>query len=183
MAERLLVEHAARGDRDAFDALVDTSIDRLYAAARLILRDADAAEDAVQEALVRAWQGLPRLRHPERFDGWLHRLLVNAALDEYRARRRMRTSVALIRVVPAEGDPASALADRDALARAFEALRVEHRVVLVLQQFLGLSIQEMAEALDVPVGTVKSRVHYALSAMRARLDADERMDRMQETAG
>ena len=83
-----LVERAARGDRDAFDLLVSDAVDRLYAMARLILRDADLAEDAVQEALIHCWRELPRLRDPERFEAWLRRMVVNACYDEGRKTRR-----------------------------------------------------------------------------------------------
>lgn len=182
-AHRALVEQAARGDRGAFDVLVDESIDRLYATARLILRDVDLAEDAVQEALVRCWQGLPRLRSVDRFDGWLHRLLINAAIDEHRSRRRFRATVPLILVEPASIDPSTAIAERELVARAFERLRIDHRVVLVLQHYLDMSTNDMAEALGVPRGTVKSRIHYATEAMRAALDADARQGASEEVAG
>ena len=78
---RDLVEAARRGDHEAFEALAIEAGDRLYAVARLILRSTDLAEDAVQEALVRAWEQLPSLRDPDRFEAWLHRLLVNACAD------------------------------------------------------------------------------------------------------
>jgi RNA polymerase sigma-70 factor (ECF subfamily) len=78
MAERELVERAIRGDHEAFTALASASADRLFAVATLTLRDRSAAEDAVQEALVRAWRDLPKLRDPDRFGAWLHRLLHNA---------------------------------------------------------------------------------------------------------
>ena len=88
MDRRQLVERAGRGDHDAFTVLASAASTRLDAAARLILRDRELARDAVQNALVRAWRDLPGLRDPDRFDAWLHRLLVNACLDEARRRRR-----------------------------------------------------------------------------------------------
>ena len=90
-----LVERARRGDHDAFAALAGAAIFRLDAAARLILRDPDQAKDAVQETLVRAWRDLPTLRSPDRFDAWLHRLLVRACIDEARRLRRHRFDVEL----------------------------------------------------------------------------------------
>src|SRR3954466_8872495 len=96
MRQGELVERASRGDRDPFDLPTSDAIDRLYAMARLIVRDADLAEDAVQEALIHCWRELPRLRSCPRFDAWLHRLLVNAATDQYRRRRRYGAGVALI---------------------------------------------------------------------------------------
>lgn len=88
MVDRQVVQRARRGDPAAFDVLVDATIGRLDGAARLILRDADAASDAVQEAYARAWRDLPALRDPDRFEAWLHRLLVRACYDELRRQRR-----------------------------------------------------------------------------------------------
>ncbi len=169
-----LVERAASGDRDAFDLLVSDALDRLFAVARLILRDADLAEDAVQEALVHCWRELPRLRDPARFEAWLQRLLVNAATDQHRRRRRFHASVCLIGQQPAQRDFAIDIANADELRAAFELLRIEHRTVLVLQHYLGLSSKEMADVLGIPTGTVKSRLHYATEAMRAAIDAGAR---------
>ena len=88
---RDLVERARKGDHDAFAELAGAAISRLDATAWLMLRDADRATDAVQNALVRAWRDLPTLRDPDRFDAWLHRLLVNACIDEIRRVRRRRS--------------------------------------------------------------------------------------------
>jgi RNA polymerase sigma-70 factor (ECF subfamily) len=169
-----LVARAARGDRTAFDVLVEASIDRLYAVARLILRDADLSEDAVQEALVHCWQRLPTLRDSANFDAWLYRLVVNAAIDESRDRRRFRTAVTELPVRWLGTDPSVELAERDRLARGFERLRVEHRVVLVLHYYVGMTTTEIGSVLGIPGGTAKSRLHYAIEAMRAGLEADAR---------
>jgi RNA polymerase sigma-70 factor (ECF subfamily) len=174
MRQAELVERASRGDRDAFDLLITDAIDRLYAMARLIVRDADLAEDAVQEALIHCWRELPRLRDRSRFDAWLHRLLVNAATDQYRRRRRYTAAVALIPESGVEADFAIGLAVADELHAAFERLRVEHRIVLVLYHYVGLSAPEIADVLGLPGGTVKSRLHYAAQAMRAAVDAGTR---------
>jgi hypothetical protein len=93
--QRGLVERAQRGDHDAFAVLASASIARLDAAARLILRDGELARDAVQEAMVRSWRDLPTLRDVDRFDAWLHRLLVNACLDIVRRRKRRAIEVEL----------------------------------------------------------------------------------------
>ena len=169
-----LVERAARGDADAFDLLMSDSLDRLYALARLILRDTDLAEDAVQEALIHCWRELPRLRDPNRFDAWLQRLLVNAATDQHRRRRRLRAIVSLIPDPQKGRDFAIDVAQADELRDAFERLRLEHRVVLVLHHYLDLSAVEIADMLEIPPGTVKSRLHYAAVAMRAAVDAGAR---------
>jgi RNA polymerase sigma-70 factor, ECF subfamily len=174
MRQAELVERASRGDRDAFDLLMSDAVDRLYAIARLIVRDADLAEDSVQEALIHCWRELPRLRDPSRFDAWLNRLLVNAATDQYRRRRRYSAAVSLLAESGVEGDFSIGLAVADELRGAFERLRVEHRVVLVLYHYLGLSSPEIADVLGLPGGTVKSRLHYAAQAMRAAVDAGSR---------
>ena len=170
-----LVQRSAHGDRDAFDVLMSGSLDRLYALARLILRDADLAEDAVQEALIHCWRELPRLRDPSRFDAWLNRLVVNAATDQHRRRRRFQAVVSLIPNASVQGDFSIELAATDELRVAFERLRVEHRAVLVLHHYLGLSAAEIANVLAVPTGTIKSRLHYAAQAMRAAVDAGARL--------
>jgi RNA polymerase sigma-70 factor (ECF subfamily) len=169
-----LVRRARVGDRDAYDVLVTTVIDHLYRIARLILRDYDSAEDAVQEALVRCWRDLPRLRDPDRFDAWLNRILMHAITDEARHRRRLGAKPTLLRVEPVQPDSTSAYADRDELARVFDRLSLDHRTVVVLHHYLGMTVDEAATTIGIPVGTAKSRLHYATDALRAALEADER---------
>ena len=173
--DRQLVVRAREGDRDAFTRIVAMEIDRLDAVARLVIRDSERAKDAVQETLVRAWRDLPTLRDPDRFEAWLRRLLVNACADELRQARRRVFEVALtdIHQSPAV-DSAIALADREALERGFRRLDFDHRSVLVLHYYLGLPLPEVADALRLPVGTVKSRLHRAREGLRAALDADAR---------
>ena len=171
---RDVVEAAQRGDHEAFEVVATANGDRLYAVAYLILRDRQRAEDAVQEALVHAWKELPMLRDPDRVEGWLYRLVVNACADAGRQLRRWSSEVRMIRTEPATDDDAVPLADRDQLERGFRRLKPEHRVVIVLQFYLGLTVPEIAETLGIPGGTVKSRLHYATAALRAALDADAR---------
>lgn len=173
--QRDLVERAKSGDHDAFAALAAAAIARLDAAARLILRDRDAAKDAVQETLVRAWRDLPTLREPERFDAWLHRLLVRATIDEARRLSRHRFDIELIDLDAASvPDGVSSVADRDQLERGFSRLAPEQRALLVLHHYLDLPLPEVATALGIPLGTAKSRLHRSLQVMRAALDADTR---------
>src|SRR5688572_20047325 len=170
-----LVERARRGDHDAFAVLAGAAIVRLDAAARLILRDPDQAKDAVQETLVRAWRDLPTLRSADRFDAWLHRLLVRACIDEARRLRRHRVDVELTPIdAPAVDDGMSVTNDRDQLERGFSRLEPEARALIVLHHYLDLPLPEVAIALGIPLGTAKSRLHRALQAMRAALDADAR---------
>ena len=172
-----LVERAREGDEVAFSELVDLEGDLCYAIAYRILRDTEVADDAVQHAFVLAWQELPRLRDPERFGPWLHRLLVNACYEEARRQRRWTTR---IRALPIDGpagpDPMASVDDRDALDRAFARLTPEHRSVFVLRHHVGLPLAEIAEVVGVPVGTVKSRLHHATETLRAAIVADNIID-------
>lgn len=168
-----LLRAAADGDGEAFAALAAPRLDRMYATAALILRDRSRAEDAVQDALVRAWRDLPRLREADRLDAWLRRLLVNACRDESRRGRRHETNLRLLpdhdRPVAAQAD---AFADREALGQALSTLSIDHRAVVVHHYYLGLSLSELAETLDIPVGTAKSRLHHARQALRSAIRPD-----------
>jgi RNA polymerase sigma-70 factor (ECF subfamily) len=152
--QRDLVERARRGDHDAFAGLASAAISRLDSAAWLILRDPDQAKDAVQNTLVRAWRDLPTLRDPDRFDQWLHRLLVRACIDEARRLRRHRvdTDLALIDIHAIAGME-SVVADRDQLERGFVRLNPEMRAVIVLHHYLDLSLLDVAVTTDIS-GTV-----------------------------
>jgi RNA polymerase sigma-70 factor (ECF subfamily) len=174
--ERGLVERAQRGDQEAFAALAHLAADRLYAIAYRILRDPDRAEDAMQQALIDAWDDLPGLRDPERFDAWTYRLVVRAAYHEAGKARRDTARIRRIAVPddPVDDDLARIVADRDELERGFRDLTPEHRAVLVLHYFQGLPITEVAETLGIPVGTAGSRLHYAVDYLRSSLAADER---------
>ena len=173
---RDLVERAMAGDHDAFSELARVSIGRLYATARLILRDDGRAEDATQEALVAAWRDLSALRDPDRFEAWLHRLIVRVCYREIRRGRHRWTIEVDVdgHETAPDADPGFDIADRDQLERGFRRLDADQRMVLVLHYYLGLSLDEAAEALGVPPGTVRSRLNRATRAMRAALDADER---------
>ncbi len=172
--QRDLVEAARHGDHEAFELLTAAASDRLFGFARLVLGDAHQAEDAVQDALVGAWRGLPHLRDPERWDAWLHRLIVNACADQGRLRRRQSVEIPLVRISAATGDDAHAVDDHDQLDRGFRRLKPDHRAAVVLHFYMDLSVAEVADALGVPVGTAKSRIHYAVDALRAALEADDR---------
>ena len=177
--QRDLVERAMAGDHDAFSELARVSIGRLYVVARLILRDDARAEDATQEALLAAWRRLSGLRDPDRFEAWLHRLLVNACYREARRGRRRRSIEVQVDMLampeaPGADDRGFDLADRDQLERGFRRLDVDQRTVLVMHYYLGFSLDDAADVLGVPPGTVRSRLHRAIGAMRAGLEADAR---------
>jgi RNA polymerase sigma-70 factor (ECF subfamily) len=174
--QRDLVDRARNGDHDAFAALAGGAYDRLHRTARLILRSDDRAADAVQESLTAAWLHIRAVRDPDRFDAWLHRLLVHACYRE--ARRTRKREVAEIRLeapdVARVGDAQEVTAVRDQLERAFRRLTPEQRAVLVVHHYLGLPDGDAANVLDIPIGTFKSRLHRASGALRAAIEADGR---------
>lgn len=175
-----LVLRARGGDHEAFTALAAGALSRLHRTARLILRDDERASDAVQEALTSAWVDIRGLRDPERFDAWLHRLLVRACYRE--ARRHRSRSAMEIHVEPltlaGTVTPGPDLGVRDELERGFRKLTPEHRAVLVVHHYLGLSDTEAADALGIPPGTFKSRLSRATAALRAELESQERAPRL-----
>jgi RNA polymerase sigma-70 factor (ECF subfamily) len=150
-------------------------VDRCFATARIILGDSDRAHDAVQEALVRCWRDLPSLRDPDRFDGWLRRLLMHAIADEFRRGRRFAAKVQILHEHPTMPDDVWMVDDRDQIARALQGISVDHRAIVTLYYLHGLPIAEVADALGIPEGTAKSRLHYATQAIRAELAARERI--------
>jgi RNA polymerase sigma-70 factor (ECF subfamily) len=165
-----LVERAQSGDREAFEALATAAYQRLFGIARRVLRDSHAAEDAVQEALVRCWRDMRSLRDPDRFDAWLHRLLINACHDQSRSSRRFAVEVREIDVSRFDPhDDYAQVANRDELQRAFMALPVEQRAVIVLTHYVGLPADEVGQILGIPAGTVYSRLHYGVKRMRGAL--------------
>ena len=173
MDQRWIVEQARRGDHDAFASLARAAIARLDAAARLILRDPELARDAVQEALIRAWRDLPGLRDPDRFDAWVYRLTINACMDATRRRRRRPVEVELTPLIVAGvPDTSALLADRDLLDRALRALEPEWRAIVVFHYYLGMPLPDVADALGIPLGTAKSRLHRSLSVLRAVMVTD-----------
>jgi RNA polymerase sigma-70 factor (ECF subfamily) len=170
-----LVIRAQHGDTGAY-ALIATEIaDRFLAIARRILRDRDLAEDATQQALLTAWQDLPQLRDPTRFEAWSYRLLVRACYTEGRRARRWAPNLRLLPTDdPTTDDDLSSIADRDQLERGFRRLTIDHRTVVVLHHYLDLPLDRVADILGIPVGTAHSRLHHAMRALRAALEADLR---------
>lgn len=174
MDQHGLVERARRGDRQAFAELIRASGARLDATARLILRDPDLAQDAVQETLIRAWRSLPGLRDPATFDHWLHSLVAHACIDLVRKRRRRVIEVELSPIHdPPTRDGVALIADRDQLDRVLARLEPEARAVVVLHFYLDLPLPRVAEILGIPLGTAKSRLHRSLGAMRSAMAIDE----------
>jgi RNA polymerase sigma factor (sigma-70 family) len=173
---RDLVVRAREGDRDAFSELAARWIGRLTGAARLILRDEYAAQDAVQETFIEAWRSLPGLREPDRFEAWLRRLLVRACFRG--ARRSRRVSAVERRLTPAD-EPAIVGVERDTdlhdqLERGLARIPAAQRAVVVLVYYLDLPLADAAQAMGIPIGTTKSRLNRATQALRAAIEADDR---------
>ena len=179
--DRDLVLRARDGDHAAFSEIAGRVIGRLTTVARVILRDEYQAQDAVQDALVDAWRDLRGLRDPDRFDAWLHRILVRACHTRARREwRRDRVEVALDPGVDPPDRPPSTAESRDQIERALARLSPEHRAVIVATYFLDLSPKEGAAALEIPYGTMKSRLSRASALLRAALEADERLELVRE---
>ena len=182
-ADDALVRRARAGDAAAFEVLVASRIDRCYRLAwSVLLNDADAA-DATQEALVAAWRELPRLREPAAFDGWLNRIVASAARMSRRHRGRLRE----VSVTPANehdapppsesADPLARsaiddFADSDAIARAFDRLRPQERLILALHHVEDRPVAEIARSFGIPVGTAKWRLHAARRALERAMEAE-----------
>lgn len=177
-----LIERAQAGERAAFDLLVEQRLERAFRTARAILGNEADARDATQEAFLHAWRDLPRLRDPERFEAWLGRILVNSCREALRGRRRR-----FVREIAASdlGDPVVTLAARDPLPdersaaldlleRAFDALSVGERSILVLHHLEHRPLAEIASTLAIPTGTAKSRLHAARHSLERALEAELR---------
>ena len=179
--QRDLADRATAGDHAAFAELASDAVGRLYRVAYLILRDADAANDAVQNALIAAWRGVRGLRDPDRFDAWLHRLTVRECYRLAHAQRRrsaLEVELTEMHELASVDEDHRLVAVRDQLDRAFIRLSAQERAVLVLHYYLDLPQAEAAEVLGVPLGTMKSRLSRATQALRAVVDAQERASAM-----
>jgi len=178
-----LIQRAKERDKEAFTSVVLFYGDRLYSVAFRILRDTSRAEDAVEQAFLTAWRELPKLRDDSRFEAWLYKLLVNGCRAELRHVVRWQPGLRLVTDYdPPIDDSQLSVAMRDELERAFRHLSVDHRVVLVLHHYVGLSGEEISQALDVAPGTVRSRLFHAKQQMRAALEAGARQAAAGETA-
>jgi RNA polymerase sigma-70 factor (ECF subfamily) len=170
-----LVRSAMRGDERAFTDIVNAVADRFLGVAHRILRDVTLAEDATQQALLTVWRDLPDLRDPARFEAWSYRLLIRSCYMEARKRKRWHPELRPRSTAePTAPDAIAGIIDRDLLERGFQRLSVDHRAVLVLHYYIDLTSEQIAETLDIPVGTVYSRLHRAQQALRDALEANRR---------
>ena len=159
---------------EAFEALCDRALRRAYGLAGYLLGDATEAEDATQHAMDRAWRARGSLRDPAAFEGWLDRIVANLCRDRMRRRKQPRIVDLGAGPEQAAADPFRAFLDRDDLGRALDSLTPEQRIVVVLRFWRDLPLEQIATRLDWPLGTVKSRLHHAVAAMRLRLERDAR---------
>jgi RNA polymerase sigma-70 factor (ECF subfamily) len=159
----------------AFERLASSHLDAAYRLARAILRDPGEAQDATHDAYVQAWRKWATLRDPSRFEAWFDRILVNTCRNRLQRATRWQAKDISEEVVLASGDPFGQAHDRDVLGAGLLSLSPDHRIVVALRYYRDLTIDEIANRLGVPVGTVHSRLHYALQRLRAAIDdADAR---------
>ncbi len=155
-------------------------IDAIYRLSYAIVGDEADGRDATQETFIAAWRRIRGLRDPDRFDAWLQRIAVNSARMTLRARGRRRIreipsgDVESLAALAASADRSAILerSDADRLGVALARLPVEQRTILVLHHLEGHAVAELAEILEIPVGTVKSRLHTARRALEAALTTD-----------
>jgi RNA polymerase sigma-70 factor (ECF subfamily) len=166
-----LIAKAQQGDRHAFGELVRCHREGVVNVVYRMCGDVHMAEDAAQEAFIRAWRGLGRYRPRSPFRNWLYRIATNVALDALR-RERETVDIERLSVVTSEPGPEAAVEREEGVERvqrAVLALPPASRAVLVLREYEGLSYQEIAQTLDIPVGTVMSRLNYARNRLREAL--------------
>lgn len=175
MTEQELVRAAAGGDTEAFARLVRTYENKIYSLAFRMCGSADDASDIAQEAFLAAWRGLPSFRGDSGFATWLYRLTSNAAIDYLRRQKKQRGDMSLddeelgldaVDTGPGPQDAAERTEVRSVVAAGLQELSEGHRQVLVLREIQGLSYEEIAGVLEVDLGTVKSRISRARSALR-----------------
>lgn len=167
-----LVSDALSGDRSAFACLLERETPSAYRAALAILRSPEEARDVVQEAAIRAWLELPRLRRAAAWPAWFRRITVRQALDERRHARHMRESQLFDDAWPGLTDATTDSDDAVSLLSAFDRLRAEDRALLALRFHLDLTVPDVADALGIRVGTAKARIHRAIAKLRAELRDD-----------
>jgi RNA polymerase sigma factor (sigma-70 family) len=158
----------------SFEGLVAPWVDEMYRAAAAIVGEADA-RDVTQESLLDAWRGFERLRDRERLRPWLHAIVANRSRKHLRA-QRSRPRLIAVTSWPDDGvdDRSAAIAERDRLDQAFETLPADQRIALALHYAIDLSVPQVAAALSLPEGTVKSRIHAGVDRLRAVLAAEDK---------
>jgi len=176
-----LVERAQAGDPRAFESLLESRFWRLNRLALSITANEADARDALQEACLRAWQQLPRLRDRSRFDVWLWRIVLNSCRNQLRGRRRVWVHEIAIDGGPTGGGRTAsargvgdALSENDAIRRAFKRLDPDRRTILILHHVEERSVGDIAQLLGIPEGTAKWRLHAARRALERALEVERR---------
>ena len=167
------IGHALTGD-DAFGRRADAYLARALGLACYLLGDPTEAEDATQEAMARAWRARGSLRQWDSFEAWIDRIVVNTCWERLRRTRRLAEINLAGNDQPSVPDGFAAVIARDSVGRALSALTPEQRTVVVLRFWRDLSLEQIAERCEWPLGTVKSRLHHALVALRQQLERDDR---------
>lgn len=169
------LDRATDARRDAFVRHLEASLDQSYALAAVILGDRAEAEEATHDAVCAAWRGIGGLKDPERVEAWFARILVNGCRDRLRRRKVRPIAVTLDterQTHAATEDVFDRLATDDALGQALRRLSPDHRAVIALRYWADLPVEEIAARTGDRTGTVKSRLHYAISNLRAAWDRD-----------
>ena len=174
MNEILLISRARTGDREAFGGLVEQYRDNVYRLAYRMCGNAYDADEAAQEAFVAAWRALPNFRGDAKFSTWLYRLTTNAAIDVMRREKRHKAvgDGEMIEVADDADSPQETVErteQQEAVQKALATLSEEYREVLLLRYMEELDYAEIAEVLQLPSGTVKSRINRAKAALKAAL--------------
>ncbi len=169
-----LVEQAVRGDRLAFERLVEPYLAVAFGAARLITGNESDAADAVQDALLASWQSLDGLRNPELFAAWFRKIVIRSSTRSVQRRRHLMEIDLEFQDSTDTFDSVEREFDLRQLARAFARLDPKDRALLTLHHYWQLPVAESAQLLGLPQGTVRSRVHHALKRLRAGFDAEAR---------
>lgn len=173
--EASLIEQAQNGDRNAFGELVRCHYQGVVLVVTRMCGDTGLAEDAAQEAFIRAWVNLPSYHPRSPLRNWLYRIAINVALDVLRRNPEgMLDDEEVQRMPDQAAGPETALIEKERVAllqQAMKSLPEAARSVLVLREFGGLSYQEIAGVLQVPVGTVMSRLNYARNRLREILSS------------
>jgi RNA polymerase sigma-70 factor (ECF subfamily) len=154
----------------AFEAITRSHFDSAYRLAWAILGNSGDADDATQDAFTLAWRNRRSLRDTASFDAWFGRILVNVCRQRLRQRARQKVTSLEDAAEPSLADASHGVSSRDAISRAMVCLGPDHRIVVILRYWADMTVDEIAERLGVPSGTVKSRLHYALRAMKSRME-------------
>jgi RNA polymerase sigma-70 factor, ECF subfamily len=170
-----VIGRSATARQAAFSRLTDRQLVASYRLAAVLLGSDVEAQDATHDATLIAWERFASLRDVERFDAWFQRILVNVCAYRLRSRGRVRFLPIEAAADPADPGAGSNLGERDALRPSFLRLTPEQRTVVVLRFYADLSLEEIAERTGERLGTVKSRLHYALQALHAAYDAADRL--------